>query len=371
MKLALKESENYHNRILFLDVVENILAMSSKKYFRDLLFYNYLEMAHDPVPNIRLRFVTLLPKVRKTLRLPIDTSLLQKLTDATEPLLTRDLDRDVVQATGEAFAELGLFGYGPDESGLLIPFHSENELKRSLSKHSLESTTDEYLLGSNMGFHDDVTDKQREEEEHAILILEWEVDGSSRRKLSDKGKLLAMTKGLKSEPSRRPTITSKKKLKDQSQEFTPTSSKASFSSNTKSAPSTAASLSKTTGKPSGGTRSGPNSASNSPSMVKKRTVSASTSKSSNFKSGSVTPKSNMSPRVLHSPRDSASEPPADVYSRHAALRNGSAPASRVSSSHSSYNPEKGGDVVNGLSHLLSNISVGSTTKKPSRLNATK
>lgn len=156
-------------------MVETVISRFSKKYFRDNIFHDYLEMANDPVPNIRLRFVSILPLVHKMLRMPQDTPLLQKIADVTEPLLTRDLDSDVVETTGEVFAELGLFGFRA--GGLPI---SSGRKYQNLKRLSGDSITDIYLT-QHIPPPDDSLDKQKEEEEHVILVKEWSSEDHRRK----------------------------------------------------------------------------------------------------------------------------------------------------------------------------------------------
>ncbi|KAL2913564.1 Serine/threonine-protein phosphatase 4 regulatory subunit 4 [Polyrhizophydium stewartii] len=103
----LKEERSCHLRILFLDICEAILITFSRKFFREHLFHHYLGLSRDPVPNIRLRFISIIPLARRTIRLPLDAQILQKLIDATEPLLTRDSDGDVMLAMSHMFAQHG------------------------------------------------------------------------------------------------------------------------------------------------------------------------------------------------------------------------------------------------------------------------
>lgn len=156
-------------------MVETIISRFSKKYFRDNILHDYLEMANDPVPNIRLRYVSILPLVQKTLRMPQDTALLQKIADVTEPLLTRDLDNDVVEMTGEVFAELGLFGFRAGDEPTSRQTHLYN-----LPYDSNDSITDKYLT-RHIPPPDDSHDREKEEEEHSILVKEWSSEDHRRK----------------------------------------------------------------------------------------------------------------------------------------------------------------------------------------------
>ncbi|KAH6602287.1 hypothetical protein BASA61_001272 [Batrachochytrium salamandrivorans] len=105
--IELKESRSCHQRILFLTLCETILNVFSRKFFRDHIFYHYLGLSRDSVANIRLRFCSLVPLVRCTLRTPLDMPILQKLIDATDSLATRDTDKDVMVAMKHILIQFG------------------------------------------------------------------------------------------------------------------------------------------------------------------------------------------------------------------------------------------------------------------------
>lgn len=334
---GLKDSPNYHNRMLFLDVIDQILTICSKKFFRDTLFHDYLEVAHDPVANVRLRFVSMLRRVRRTLRLPTDTALLQKMTDATEPLLTRDLDRDVVQATGEVFADLGLFGLGPDDSGMSLPQVEAGFKVPKESTTSLESLTDVYLENSDIPEIDDKTDKSREEEEHSLLTGEWEKDGGVRQRFEDmrreqlrKGKLVP---GKKNEPVKKGAALKKKSV------VIPVTKEVS-EIKIMSSPSTTISRGSVAkpipNKPASGIyKAGSTELKDSPNSVRRKSTLSKTA--SNYKSDSSPRSSNSK---LQSPRSSFDNTEAPLTSRLNLPRNVSAPVSRATHASSSTS-EKG------------------------------
>ncbi|KAL5036572.1 hypothetical protein BDV3_005775 [Batrachochytrium dendrobatidis] len=151
--IDLKEDRSCHHRMMFLDTCESILQVFSRKFFRDHMFHHFLGVLRDPVANIRLRFVQLLPIVRATLRTGVDSLILQKLVDATEPLITRDSDSDIMLAMNQLISKYGpLDGNGytdktiNDSCGMGI---------RTSSKHT-KSTDDDALFGiGSLGIHSD------------------------------------------------------------------------------------------------------------------------------------------------------------------------------------------------------------------------
>uniref|UniRef100_A0A3P9M715 Protein phosphatase 4, regulatory subunit 4 n=1 Tax=Oryzias latipes TaxID=8090 RepID=A0A3P9M715_ORYLA len=92
--LALGRS--YWNRLRFLDVCEIATEIFSKKYFSKYFLIPALELAHDPIANVRYKLCQLLPRLRLCLCLPADKLLLQKLDFCVQKLLCREKDKDVV-----------------------------------------------------------------------------------------------------------------------------------------------------------------------------------------------------------------------------------------------------------------------------------
>ncbi|KAJ3295474.1 Serine/threonine-protein phosphatase 4 regulatory subunit 4, partial [Borealophlyctis nickersoniae] len=103
----IKDAPSYHQRMLYLQICETVLQMFSHKYFRDHFIQGYLTTAQDRVPNIRLRFIGLLPQVRKVIRIPADSTLLHTLTETVSGLAMGDTDRDVAAVAAEAYAAFG------------------------------------------------------------------------------------------------------------------------------------------------------------------------------------------------------------------------------------------------------------------------
>ncbi|TPX36529.1 hypothetical protein SmJEL517_g01370 [Synchytrium microbalum] len=99
-------AHSYHTRILFMTACKILLETSSMRFFKEHFFVNFLEMCHDPVANIRLRMVALLPVVRKRLKLPQESAALQRLNEAVGDLLTHDGDRDVERAMTDLVGKL-------------------------------------------------------------------------------------------------------------------------------------------------------------------------------------------------------------------------------------------------------------------------
>ncbi|XP_078418305.1 serine/threonine-protein phosphatase 4 regulatory subunit 4 isoform X2 [Cetorhinus maximus] len=83
------------NRLRFLDTCECIMDLFSKAFFCKYFFLPVLELSNDPVPNVRIKFCYMLPKLKSALKLPADKYLLQQLELCVRKLLCQEKDKDV------------------------------------------------------------------------------------------------------------------------------------------------------------------------------------------------------------------------------------------------------------------------------------
>ena len=65
-----------------------------------------LELAHDPVSNVRLRLCKLLPSLKSILKLPGDRVLLQQLELTVRKLISQERDHDACTAIRETVVEM-------------------------------------------------------------------------------------------------------------------------------------------------------------------------------------------------------------------------------------------------------------------------
>lgn len=99
---------NYRHRLLFLEFCRVVVDIFSSKHFKDNYFFEYLELIKDPIPNVRLKMIRMLPAVRELLQVPTDNLLLQKFNDSISSSFITEKDRGVIQALGEANEQLVL-----------------------------------------------------------------------------------------------------------------------------------------------------------------------------------------------------------------------------------------------------------------------
>ncbi|GAX81677.1 hypothetical protein CEUSTIGMA_g9105.t1 [Chlamydomonas eustigma] len=81
-------------RIAFVKVAQHMIENSSSKYVKEWVFDLCLELLYDPVPNVRIQVIPLLPSLKQVVRLPEDVDFLERLNNAISNATT-DNDRDV------------------------------------------------------------------------------------------------------------------------------------------------------------------------------------------------------------------------------------------------------------------------------------
>ncbi|XP_043553107.1 serine/threonine-protein phosphatase 4 regulatory subunit 4 isoform X4 [Chiloscyllium plagiosum] len=91
----LGQGKSCWNRLRFLDTCECIMDLFSKAFFCKYFFLPVLELSNDPVPNVRIKFCYMLPKLKSALKLPADKHLLQQLELCVRKLLCQEKDKDV------------------------------------------------------------------------------------------------------------------------------------------------------------------------------------------------------------------------------------------------------------------------------------
>lgn len=87
-----------HHRSLFVDVCKNVIELYSKTFFKEYFYEYVLELQSDKVPNVRLKLCSILPQLKKIIKLPTDRNLLQQLETCVRRLLLSEKDRDVLAA---------------------------------------------------------------------------------------------------------------------------------------------------------------------------------------------------------------------------------------------------------------------------------
>ncbi|KAJ3047170.1 Serine/threonine-protein phosphatase 4 regulatory subunit 4, partial [Rhizophlyctis rosea] len=183
----LKNSPTYHNRLLYIRLLTHSLTQFSTSYFRNNLLPSLLDMTKDPVPNIRLSILHLLPAIRKIIRIPADSDLLHRLTEVLGEFAT-DTDRDVGRCAEEVFKGFG----GTVGGGKGLASRAAAAARCGVGgAHGIGLNVDAIGRGSHSGLPPDaggmtsaeeMEDRMKEEEEQLILSSEWENEEANKKR---------------------------------------------------------------------------------------------------------------------------------------------------------------------------------------------
>ncbi|XP_011335620.1 serine/threonine-protein phosphatase 4 regulatory subunit 4 isoform X2 [Ooceraea biroi] len=83
-------------RMMFVRIMVEALEIFSSVYFKEHFFTVLLSLAEDPVANVRLKVVSLLPQLKSQLWIPTDKKLLTSLESVIRHLVNNEKDRDVL-----------------------------------------------------------------------------------------------------------------------------------------------------------------------------------------------------------------------------------------------------------------------------------
>ncbi|XP_066595069.1 serine/threonine-protein phosphatase 4 regulatory subunit 4-like isoform X2 [Prorops nasuta] len=90
----LAKSSDYYVRMLFVRMMVEAMSIFSTEYFKKYFFMPLMNLAEDPIANIRLKVVMLMPLLKGQLRVPTDKKLLTALETTLRHLAT-EKDKDV------------------------------------------------------------------------------------------------------------------------------------------------------------------------------------------------------------------------------------------------------------------------------------
>ncbi|CAH1792525.1 unnamed protein product [Owenia fusiformis] len=93
-------------RSLFIRICHSSIDLFSKSFFKEHLFEYLLELSHDPIPNVRLKLCSILPRLKTLVKIPTDRGLLQQLEICVRKLLVNEKDIDVHTSLRKAVEKL-------------------------------------------------------------------------------------------------------------------------------------------------------------------------------------------------------------------------------------------------------------------------
>uniref|UniRef100_A0A1Y1KKB2 Serine/threonine-protein phosphatase 4 regulatory subunit 4 n=3 Tax=Photinus pyralis TaxID=7054 RepID=A0A1Y1KKB2_PHOPY len=99
-------SDSYYTRLIYIRLCKSAIEIFSDKYFKDYFFDHLLDLAGDPVPNIRLCVANLFAFLKQMLVLPEDKLLNERLNDAMRKYANDEEDRDVIQVFQSKMKEM-------------------------------------------------------------------------------------------------------------------------------------------------------------------------------------------------------------------------------------------------------------------------
>lgn len=134
--------KSYRSRQLFIDICKFIMELFSRNFFKENFFEFLLELASDPVINVRLKFCSVLPSLKSVLSLPSNRQLLQQLEMCVRKLLSSEQEPDVSAAIREAVMKL-------DKIEIMM---------ETMSRRTM--------------FENDLMDQKKEEEERMLIAME-------------------------------------------------------------------------------------------------------------------------------------------------------------------------------------------------------
>ncbi|XP_031840992.1 uncharacterized protein LOC116430665 isoform X2 [Nomia melanderi] len=92
----LANSPDCYVRMMFVRMMIEALEIFSSVYFKEHFFTVLLNLAEDPVANIRIKVVSLLPQLKSQLWIPTDKKLLSAMETTVGHLMNSEKDRDVI-----------------------------------------------------------------------------------------------------------------------------------------------------------------------------------------------------------------------------------------------------------------------------------
>ncbi|XP_053987768.1 serine/threonine-protein phosphatase 4 regulatory subunit 4-like isoform X3 [Hylaeus volcanicus] len=102
----LANSPDCYVRMMFVRMMVEAMDIFSSAYFKEHFFSVLLNLAEDPVANIRIKVVSLLPQLKSQLWMPTDKKLLTALETTIGHLMNSEKDRDVIAVLASVVRKL-------------------------------------------------------------------------------------------------------------------------------------------------------------------------------------------------------------------------------------------------------------------------
>ncbi|XP_033325954.1 serine/threonine-protein phosphatase 4 regulatory subunit 4 isoform X5 [Megalopta genalis] len=102
----LATSTDCYVRMMFVRMMVAALEIFSSAYFKEHFFTVLLNLAEDPVANIRIKVLSMLPQLKSKLWLPTDKKLLSAMETTIGHLMNSETDRDVIATLSSVMRKL-------------------------------------------------------------------------------------------------------------------------------------------------------------------------------------------------------------------------------------------------------------------------
>uniref|UniRef100_A0ABD2VXY8 Serine/threonine-protein phosphatase 4 regulatory subunit 4 n=1 Tax=Trichogramma kaykai TaxID=54128 RepID=A0ABD2VXY8_9HYME len=142
LRRELCKSNHCYVRMNYIHTMLQATKLFSASYFKEHFCADLLSLADDPVPNVRMKLVTLLPQIKAMLRLPQDKKLLAGLEGVVAKLLNTEKCRDVNCALMEAMRHMEQIQLRADNQSMLMHKYDPEDAKKYDEEKRLEAMID-------------------------------------------------------------------------------------------------------------------------------------------------------------------------------------------------------------------------------------
>ncbi len=88
--------KNCYKRVFFVETCKMVIELYSKNFFKNYFYQSLIQLANDPVVNVRICFLRILVDLKKLWKFQQDRDKLDNLDSIAKTLL-HDKDRDVYE----------------------------------------------------------------------------------------------------------------------------------------------------------------------------------------------------------------------------------------------------------------------------------
>ena len=103
--LEFSVDKNCYKRIMFVEICRLIMQLYSKNFFKMYFYQSIIKLAQDPVVNVRISFIKILPDLKRIWRLQNDREKLETLEMIARNFF-HDRDKDVFELAQKAIIQM-------------------------------------------------------------------------------------------------------------------------------------------------------------------------------------------------------------------------------------------------------------------------